>query len=296
MKRQWLWLGFVALAGYRCTVELDVPDPEGPRQLVVLAFMDCRDTSSLALVERTFGFNDPFPTTDTTFRGKAEVSLYRQGQVFAAFEPKADSYYFTAQHPAIGLDSAATLSVFHPLFGLAEATQEPPAVASVLSARLFSDLALPDGRVLARALEMRLKDSPAQDNYYEMHLGEKDSLLVDGLFLYSLEQVYADGADSEVQSFFAPSRGARLLTDEGVDGAEIRLLFAMDGTADALKEPYLYVRFVTQAYYSYMAYAAGSQSGGIFPAAAGQEPYTNFSGGGLGVFALYVEERIPIER
>lgn len=284
----------VALSG--CSLELEVPDPAEPRQIVVLAFVECRDTASQALVERTFGFNDPYPTTDPSFRGRARVALSRQGRVLSEFQHVPESNYYRGRHAAIGLDSGIVLSVEHPQFGLVEASQEPPATAELLSARLLRDVALPGGEKLSRALEVRLRDEAGRENYYELTLHGGDSLVEGNVFLFNLAQARAGNEQREIRSFLSLYDGSRLFTDEGLDGAEISLLFGLGDEADDWPAPALAVRFTTESYYRYREYTASTQSDGFSPAAANQEPFTNFSGGGLGVFALYVEERAPVER
>ncbi|HQU57826.1 MAG TPA: hypothetical protein PLU64_01485, partial [Saprospiraceae bacterium] len=129
MKRIWfLSLLFIIMLS-NCTLQdLEVPDSNEPDRLTVFAFLDCRDTITRVLVERTFGFNQPFPTIDPGFRGQATVALSRQGQSIGGFLPESGSNYYTAVHAPVGTADPVSLSVSHPLFGTVEATQDPPAV------------------------------------------------------------------------------------------------------------------------------------------------------------------------
>lgn len=295
MKRIWFLSLLFIITLSNCTLQdLEVPDSNEPDRLTVFAFLDCRDTITRVLVERTFGFNQAFPTIDPGFRGQATVALSRQGQSLGGFLPESGSNFYTAVHAPVGTADPVSLSVFHPLFGTVEATQDPPAVGALLSARLLKDVPLPGGVTLSRALEVRIQDTPGQANYYELYGSEGEYVTQVNFLLTDLRLAQADNTDQALSTFLF--NASRLLTDDGMDGAEIRLLFNIGEEADNYPAPVLSVRYTTEAYYQYVKYLSHFRATGLTPSAAGEEPYSNFSGGGLGVFALYVEERIPVER
>lgn len=287
---------FAALLMPACFVELEGPPPQAPERLAVFAFLDCQADSSRLLLSRTFGFESPLPAADSAFRREAVAELLLPGRQPLRFSPEEGSLFFQAAHDPIG-DGAqsATLAVYHPAFGWSEASAQAPLPGTLLSARLLKEVSLSSGAILADALEVRILDYAGQPNYYELYLDDGDSTaLGEGFWLVNLQQAEADGQTFPLASFsFA---GSRLFTDLAAEGAVIRLLFKMDRSIDAFPNPRLNVRYITELHFRYLEHLAWAQANSFVPTAASFEAVSNFSGATLGVFALYHQEQLAVER
>ena len=70
----------------------------------------------------------------------------------------------------------------------------------------------------------------------------------------------------------------------------------MDRSSDAFPNPRLFVRYITGLHFQYLEHLAWAQANSSVPTAASLEAVSNFSGTTLGVFALYHQEQLAVER
>lgn len=285
-----VWLLFFLSA---CTVRLDVELEPEEEILVTYALFNCLDSATTAIVESSIGFEETFNLNRSKLDGPATVQLFRAGELWAEYGQEGQSVYYSAGHPPIGLGQQEwEMVVSHPGFGEARAKGRPPVPGTVLSARLLPEYVLPDGSRRDGVLEVKILDPSGGRNYYELALlnGPADSLQT--VFLASLFLV--ETADTSFYPTASFGLGDRwLFSDEVGDGQEITLAFQTGSPAEGLEQPRLSIRYVSEAYYLYLKSLLNSGEPLLEPFQGGRGRYSNF-GRNFGVFALYVEEVVPV--
>ena len=276
-----------------CTVRLDVELEPEEEILVTYALFNCLDSATTAIVESSIGFEETFNLSRSKLDGPATVQLFRAGELWAEYGQEGQSVYYSASHPPMGLGQQEwEMVVSHPDFGEARAKGRPPVPGSVLSARLLPEYVLPDGSRRNGVLEVKIQDPAGGRNYYELALlnGPPDSLQAVFLTSHFLIQT----ADT---SFFpASSLGIAdrwLFSDEGLDGQAMALAFQTLYPIQDLEQPRLSIRYIPEAYYLYLKSLLNSGEPLLEPFQGGRGRYSNFDRN-FGVFALYVEEVLPV--
>lgn len=277
-----------------CTVELDV-DLE-PEEAVLAAYglINCGDSSSYVIVEPGMSFGGTFMPDSSLLEGPARVQLLLGGALWAEFRQEGNSSTYSAGHLPLGPEQQEwELVVSHPRFGEGRAKGLPPMPGTVLSASLKPAYPLPGGGLADDVLEVVLKDPPGVRNFYEIALlnGPPDSL--ESVYLPS-QLLFAvnDTAFSPPSSFAFADRW--LFSDEVGDGDTITIAFSFITPQAPLSQPWLNIRYVSQAYYDYLRSLASSSQEFLDPLEGTKGAYSNFENI-FGVFALYIGERVQVE-
>lgn len=279
---------------FGCTIDLEVTLEPEEEVLAAYAFVNCSAEASTVIVESSITFNEAFGLDDSKLAGPAQVQLFREGELWAEYRQQGGSVFYKTSHLPVGREQVEwEIVVSHPDFGEGRAKSRPPVPGILLSASLKQDYPFPDGGQAADALEIKIQDPPGVRNYYEIALldGPADSLetIILNRFL-----LYATGDTAFIPASFFPLDGRWLVSDEAGDGEVLTLAFSSSVSREALQQPLLNIRYVPEAYYEYLKSLAGSGEQALEPFQLAQRGYSNFENI-LGVFALYLEERAPVD-
>ncbi len=285
----------LALAGAGCTVPLEANLEPEEDVLAVYGLINCLDSSSWLVIEPGLSFTEAFQPDNSQLEGPATARLLVEGALWAEFRQEGAGSRYVAGHLPPGLEQREwELVVSHPRFGEGRAKGQPPRPGALLSARLLSGYLLPDGGRADNVLEVAIQDLPGAANYYELALlnGPEDSLEV--VFLPNpLLFAVNDSVFSSNSSFAFADRW--LFSDGEGDGGRLTLAFSPQTPRGELRQPWLNIRYVSQAYYNYMKSLADSGQEIFNPFQGNQASFSSFDEPFFGVFALYAGERVKVE-
>ena len=294
-----LYLGtlFLALILSNCTVELEADLEPEDQVLAAYVWINCGDSVSTAIVEPSVAFDETFNLNQSRLNGPAGLQLFKAGERWAEYRQNGQSSYYSSVHPPVGLGQEEwQLVVSHPDFGEARASGRPPSPGSVLSASLKSEYPRPEGGLAGNALEVKIQDPAGVRNFYEVALlnGPADSSQVVYLTSHFL-MATSDTAFFPSNSFTLIDRW--LFSDEVGDGDAITVAFSPISSREELEQPWLNIRYVSEPYYQYLKSLSNSGEQILEPLQGAQGSFSNFDNGRFfGVFALYVEERLPVSK
>ncbi len=296
-----LWMltaGYLLLCSCEDTLPFDEPGPEP--LLAAYAFIDLSDTLSSVVVEQTLPFAEVINRQVALLQENAAVRLSRDGEPLPDFARRGQSVFYDLRHDPLGTTPANyRLTVTHPDFPAMTAEVRTPRRAASLTVQRYDSLQLENGQWEESVLEIRFNDPDGLGEYYEIGLVNLVESDVDSTITYwsvdsELLQLEVEGEVLNSNRFFSSRRfDFWQLSDENIDGGEVRLLFRFNAFFPSF-DLRLIFRDIPKSHFDFAVFLEGFDGGLPPEVVAFPSVYSNFDVG-LGVFSVYHERFLPID-